>query len=230
MKKVAILQSNYIPWKGYFDMINMVDEFILYDDVQFTKNDWRNRNKIKTSQGVQWLTIPVYHSMEQSIREIKVSQKNWNIKHWRTIQNNYANAPFFKEYKNIFFEMYENVPSEYLSEINRYFLEAVNKILGIQTRLSWVWDYSISGDRNERLINLCKAVGGNHYISGPAAKNYLDVALFEKAGISVEWMDYSGYPEYPQLYSSFEHGVTVLDLLFNTGDDARKYMKSFNLK
>jgi len=227
MKKVAVLQSNYIPWKGYFDLINMVDEFILYDDVQFTKNDWRNRNRIKTSQGIQWLTIPVYHSIDQEIRDIKVSQKNWNIKHWRTLQNNYAKAPFFNLYQKIFSDAYAGIQSENLSEINRTFLEVINTILGIKTRLSWVWEYNVPGDRNERLINLCKAVGGDCYLSGPAAQNYLDVELFKKAGIQVEWMDYSGYPEYKQLYPPFEHGVTILDLLFNAGDSTGNYMKSF---
>jgi len=226
MKKIAILQSNYIPWKGYFDMINMVDEFILYDNVQFTKNDWRNRNKIKTSNGVQWLTIPVNHSTDQMIKDIRVSQSNWNQKHWKTIKQNYSKAKYFNQYSDVFEEHYLNIKTDNLSEINRSFIEKINEIIGIKTKISWVWDYEISGDRVERLIQLCKVTGANTYLSGPAAKDYLDESLFKSADIEVEWMNYAGYQEYPQLYPPFEHGVTILDLLFNVGDDAKKYMKS----
>jgi hypothetical protein len=228
MKKVAILQSNYIPWKGYFDMINMVDEFILYDNVQFTKNDWRNRNRIKTPDGLTWLSIPVYHHMNQTIRETKVSQKNWNEKHWKTIKQNYSKAKYFKQYSDIFESLYLGIKTENLSEINRIFIEKINEIIGIHTKISWAWEYNISGDRVDRLIDLCKVIGANIYLSGPSAKDYLDESLFKKEGFNVEWMDYSGYTEYNQLSPPpFEHGVTILDLLFNTGDNAKKYMKSF---
>ena len=148
MKKIAILQSNYIPWKGYFDLINMVDEFIFYDEVQYTKNDWRNRNKIKTPQGIQWLTIPVrQENLEQKIKDTKISDKKWNIKHWRTISQNYSKAKYFKDYKDIFEELYLTCDEEYLSEINYKFITTINEILGIKTKLRW------SRDRKSTRLN-----------------------------------------------------------------------------
>ena len=163
-KKVAILQSNYIPWKGYFDIIHMVDEFILYDDVQYTKNDWRNRNKIVTKDGLIWLSIPVLHTgkFSQKIRETKVIDGRWADKHWRSIEYSYSQ-------------------------------------------------------------------GGGAYLSGPAAKDYIRENLFAEEGIALEWMDYSGYPEYPQTLQQFEHGVSVLDLIFHKGPEAKNYMKSFGI-
>lgn len=228
MKKIAILQSNYIPWKGYFDLINIVDEFILYDEVQYTKNDWRNRNNIKTSQGIQWLTIPVrQESLEQKIEETKITDKKWNVKHWRTISQNYSKAKYFKEYKDIFEELYLTSDDEYLSQINYKFIVAVNKILGIDTKILWSNEYELSGGQTERLINLCKQANATHYLSGPAAKDYFDEDLAKKENIKVEWMDYSGYKEYEQQHPPFEHGVSILDLIFNEGSNATKFLKSF---
>ena len=128
MKKLAILQSNYIPWKGYFDMINMVDEFIIYDCVQYTKNDWRNRNKIKTLNGVQWITIPVEQKeLSQKICDTKVCLPNWNKKHWQTIVTNYSKAPYFKAYKSVLEQLYLETDTLYLSEINVKFIKDICK-------------------------------------------------------------------------------------------------------
>lgn len=227
-KKIAILQSNYIPWKGYFDLINAVDEFVLYDEMQYTKNDWRNRNKIKTSSGVQWITIPVIQThLDQKINETAVFDKKWNIKHWRTLQQNYTKAKYFKEYKDIFEDLYLNIGTELLSEINFKLITVINNLLGISTRITWSSDYEYGEGKSERLVRLVQALQGTEYISGPAAKNYLDESLFEAEGIKVSWFDYSGYPEYNQLFSPFEHGVSVLDLLFNEGPKATEFMKSF---
>lgn len=228
MKKIAILQSNYIPWKGYFDLINMVDEFIFYDEVQYTKNDWRNRNKLKTSQGMQWITIPVRQDgLEQKIKDTKVSNKNWNIKHWRTIQQNYSKSKYFSDYKDIFEELYLGSNEEYLSEINYKFISAINTILGIQTKIRWSSEFELLEGQTEKLLGICKQSGATTYLSGPAAKGYFDEELAKQEGIEVEWMDYSGYPEYNQLHPPFEHGVSVLDLIFNEGPNAKNFMKSF---
>ena len=228
-KKVAILQSNYIPWKGYFDLINMVDEFIFYDEVQFTKNDWRNRNKIKTVVGVQWLTIPVMHvSLSQKIKDTKIANSNWSRKHWNAILMNYSKARHFSDYYDIFQKLYSGIQTEYLSEINYLFIKKICELLGITTILSWSSDWQISGGKTERLINLCKQVKASSYITGPSAKSYLDYALFEQEGISIKYIDYSNYPEYFQLYSPFVHEVSIIDLLFNEGPKAISYMKSFN--
>ena len=228
-KKVAIVQSNYIPWKGYFDLINMVDEFILYDDMQYTKRDWRNRNYIKTPRGLEWLTIPVDVSGKyfQKIRETRVSEPGWAKSHWGSIVQNYKTAPHFATYRERFEDLYQGSSEDMLSRINFRFIEAVCEILGIRTKLSWSMDYELVDGKTERLVGLCKSAGATHYLSGPSARDYMDESLFEKEGIAVSYMDYSGYPPYPQLHGEFQHTVTVLDLLFNTGPDASRYMKTF---
>lgn len=227
MKKIAILQSNYIPWKGYFDLINRVDEFIIYDDMQYTRRDWRNRNKIKTPQGLKWLTIPVEVKGKyyQKIHETKISDGNWANSHWGQIKQYYAKSPYFNVYKDQLEELYLNCSEEYLSEINYRFIVAICEILSIDTKIRWSSEFSLLDGKTERLLGICKDCQADVYISGPAAKGYFDEELAKQEGIAVEWIDYSGYPEYPQLFPPFEHSVTVLDLIFNMGSEARLYME-----
>jgi hypothetical protein len=226
MRKVAILQSNYIPWKGYFDIIQKADVFVIYDEVQYTKNDWRNRNMIKTPTGMQWLTIPVLQqSLNQKICETCVSKSNWNIKHWNALVGNYAKAPYFRHYESEFKLLYSSIETDNLSEINRQFIDKINSVLNITTEIIDSRALGLIGDKNERLIDAVKKLNGTHYISGPAAKSYLDLTAFEKASIHVEWMEYSGYPAYSQLFEPFNHNVTVLDLLFNEGPNAKNFLK-----
>ncbi|KVV12953.1 WbqC family protein [Burkholderia ubonensis] len=224
-KRVAILQSNYIPWKGYFDLIAACDEFILYDDAQYTRRDWRNRNQIKTPQGVQWLSVPVkvkgkYH---QSIRETEIDGTDWAPQHWKRLQQNYARAPHFARYADTLEALYLGRRYDTLSELNRTLLTWVNEQLEIGTRISSSSDYDLHGDRTEKLLNLCVQAGATEYLSGPAARSYLDESLFTQANVAVRWFDYPAYPEYPQQWGAFVHGVTVLDVLFNCGPDARRY-------
>jgi len=227
-KKVAILQSNYIPWKGYFDLVNSVDEFIIYDEMQYTKNDWRNRNKIKTAQGVQWLTIPVKQgSLSQTISETKTASDNWSLKHAKTLALAYGRSRHFREFWPQFESLYLAGREHFLSRLNFEFMCAVNGILGIDTQITWSSDYRLVGDRSERLVNLCKQAGADEYITGPSALDYMQPESFRRSGINVKVADYSGYPEYIQLYPPFEHGVSILDLIFNEGLNARRYMKTF---
>lgn len=228
-KKVAILQSNYIPWKGYFDLINLVDEFILFDDMQYTRRDWRNRNQIKTRDGLKWLTIPVVvkGNFFQKIKDTRVSDPGWARRHWESIVHNYSKAKHFALYREEFEQLYLGPQDSFLSQINYAFLSAICKILGINTRISWSDDYTSVEGKTERLVSLCKQAGATTYISGPAARDYIDETLFNNEGISLEYMDYSSYPEYRQLFPPFEHRVSIIDLIFNEGPDAPKYMKSF---
>jgi hypothetical protein len=229
MKRVAIVQSCYIPWKGYFDLIAAVDEFILFDDRQYTRRDWRNRNKIKTREGAQWLTIPVQTKgrYEQRIDETLVSDPRWSSRHWKTIVANYAAAPHFDVFRELFARTYEELSDEpYLSRVNRRLLEVAAEALGITTRLTWSTEYETRGSKTDRLVSLCEAAGATEYVSGPRARAYLDEERFAERGIDVCWFDYAGYPEYPQLHPPFEHAVTVLDLIFNTGKAATSYMKA----
>jgi hypothetical protein len=228
-KTVAIVQSCYIPWKGYFDLVNFVDEFILYDDRQFTRRGWRNRNRIKTPQGSRWLTIPVnvkgrYH---QRIDETTISDPGWSGAHWRSLVHNYAAAPHFDAYRDTIEDLYRSAEEPSLSLVNKRFLERLCQLLGITTPLTPSTAYEVVGTKTERLVALCRAAGASHYLSGPTAREYLDERLFAEAGIRLSYMDYAGYPEYDQLYPPFDHFVTVLDLIFNVGADAPHYMKSF---
>jgi hypothetical protein len=229
-KRVAIVQSNYIPWKGYFDLIQSVDEFILYDDMQYTRRDWRNRNQIKTSNGLAWLTIPVQvkGNYFQAIKDIQISDPTWNTLHWKAIMHNYARAKCFQLFKARIEALYLNCRENYLSQINYYFLKAICQILGIQTPIRWSMDYDLGSGKTEKLVNLCQQLGATEYLSGPSAKNYIEPQLFVEAGIDLLYIDYSEYPEYNQLFPPFQHGVTILDLIFNEGENATRYMKAFN--
>jgi hypothetical protein len=222
------MQSNYIPWKGYFDLIAMVDELILLDDVQYTRQDWRNRNRIKTPAGLLWLTIPVrYAPTGQRIDETVIADPKWPLRHWRVLQHNYARAPFFEEVSALLEPLYLGLSEQRLSDVNRMLIEAVCGALGLSTRLRWSTEYEPTPTgRNERLIDLCRQAGAERYLTVPGTRAYLDEGAFEQAGIAVDWMDYSGYPEYPQLHGDFEHRVSVLDLLMNTGPEAPSYLKA----
>jgi hypothetical protein len=224
--KVAIVQSNYIPWKGYFDLIRHVDHFVFFDDVQYTRRDWRNRNKIKTAQGLHWLTIPVKVKGEylQLIRDTEVSDTAWRAAHWATIRNAYAKAPFFKQYQAAVEAMYVGGDDVKLSDINRKFAEKLCGLLGITTPFSWSWEHAQEGGRTEKLAAICAHLGATEYVSGPAAKSYMDEAVFTQKGMAVSYFDYSGYAAYPQMHGEFEHGVSVLDLIFNVGPDAIRYL------
>jgi hypothetical protein len=228
-KRIAIVQSSYIPWKGYFDLIRASDEFILLDDVQFTKRDWRSRNQIKTQHGLAWLTIPVRTKGRylQLIQETEISEPRWGEEHWATLSANYARAPFFKTYADILESLYtQRADGERLSEVNHRFITTVCGLLGITTPIRWSTDYGAPAGKNERLIELGLKAGATDYLSGPNARGYLDEAMFAAAGIRVQFADYSGYREYSQPWPPFEHHVSVLDLLFSTGPDATRYMKA----
>lgn len=227
MKKIAILQSNYIPWKGYFDLIAAVDEFIIYDEMQYTKNDWRNRNKVKSKNGIEWLTIPVkMDSISQKIDETKVFDKKWFKKHQSTLQTNYAKASCFNETKDFVFGLYEKAESkDKLSEINQIFIKGICDYLGINTKISLSTDYNLIDGKTERLVDLCIQTNATNYLSGPSARDYIDESFFKEKNIILEWMNYSNYKEYNQLNPPFEHGVSILDLIFNKGKNSRNFLK-----
>src|ERR1022692_478166 len=191
-KRIAILQSNYIPWKGYFDLIRNVDEFILYDDVQYTRSDWRNRNKIKTPHGVRWLTIPVVTKgiFGQTIEQTVISDPAWAAKHWEIVKFSYARAACFGEMKNPIEEAYLGCAEENLSRINERFLRVICKSLGISTKISRSTDYQKAQGKTARLVNLCRQAGASEYLSGPAGKDYIESHLFQEAGIELKFADY----------------------------------------
>jgi len=224
-KRVAVLQSNYIPWRGYFDIIGMADEFIIYDEVQFTKNDWRNRNKIKSRNGLQWLTIPVGVNIKRSISQVIIPDPAWQKKHWDTLHHSYRKAPYFNKLSHLIAPVYLDKVHSSLSMLNLELINLICNFLGIQTKITSSSDYRLEGDRNSRLISLCKQSKAGVYLSGPSAIGYLDEGLFNRENIAVRWVNYYNYPVYPQLWGGFEPRVSILDLIFNTGDDAPRYMK-----
>lgn len=227
-KAVAIVQSNYVPWKGYFDLMRSVDEFVLYDDVQYTRRDWRNRNRLKSADGVRWLTIPVHVKGRylQRIDETLTSDPDWPARHWSALVGWYRRAPFFERYRPVLEALYLETRERHLSKVNRRFLETLAPLFGVTTPISYSIDYQCEGTKTDRLLGICQAAGATRYVSGPAARVYLQEDRFRAAGIDVAWMSYDGYPEYPQLYPPFEHHVSALDLLLNVGDEAPRYMLS----
>jgi WbqC-like protein family len=223
--RIAIIQSCYVPWKGFFDLIGRCDEYVIFDRTQFVKRHWHNRNRIKTASGVQWLSIPVISKgrYQQPIDEVEV-EKPWAEKHWRAIELAYRRAPFFPALEASVHSWYEQAEREpRLSGVNRIFIREIANLLGLRTRIVPDTSYPTEGAKSERLVAMVRAAGGNRYLSGPSARAYLDERLFSSAGIAVEWMSYDGYPEYPQLHGTFEHTVSILDLLFHTGPDAQRY-------
>lgn len=225
MKRIAVLQSNYIPWKGYFDIIHDVDEFIFYDEVQYTSRDWRNRNKIATSQGIIWLSVPVGAKVHRQITEVHIEQSLWQEKHYRTLEMAYHKSPFFNKYKEFLRYVYLEQKWTYLYELNRYLIEHIShNFLHIETRFSDSRKYQTHGSKHEKLLSLVKEAHADIYVSGPAAKDYIVKEDYEKAGIQLIWKDYSGYPKYPQNTDSFTHYVSILDLLFQVGEDAPYYI------
>ena len=225
--RVVINQSNYLPWKGYFDLIHDADVFIFHDDLQYTKNDWRNRNRLKTPRGPQWLTIPVGTSEHRLINEVFLpADHTWRTKHWRVIEQNYRDTPYFNLYAPFCREVYlGKMRWRTLAELNQFLLSTIaREFLGIRTEFVDSARFRVMAKKQDRVIALLKAVGATTYISGPAAKAYLDPAKLSAEGIELVWKDYSGYPEYPQPFPPFEPAVFILDLLFGTGSTAPDFI------
>jgi hypothetical protein len=226
--RIAIIQSCYVPWRGFFDLIGRCDEYVMFDHTQYTKRHWHNRNRIKTAAGVEWLTIPVITKgrFEQLIDQVEI-EKPWAEKHWRTIEHAYARAPFFPTLGPVVRGWYERAAKEaLLTEVNAIFLQEIGGLLGLSTRLVRDGAYPAEGAKTEKLLHIVQAAGADRYLSGPSAKAYFDEAMFTGAGISVEWMSYDRYAAYPQLHGDFEPAVSILDLLFNTGSDASRYLSA----
>jgi hypothetical protein len=227
--RVAILQSNYLPWKGYFDIIGMVDLFIFHDDLQYTKGDWRNRNLIKTPSGPKWITVPCGTSERRLICEVELPESSWQLQHWRQIESVYRNTLHFDKYKDYFHEMLIERKWKNLSEMNQTFIRDFAKdFLGMTTTFDDSRRYNLQLSKGARVLELLKNAGATSYLSGPAAKNYLNPGDFEEAGIELLWMDYSGYSEYPQAHPPFTHQVSILDMFFNLGSNTAEYMKFRN--
>jgi hypothetical protein len=213
--KVVILQSNYMPWRGYFDLINDADVFCFYDEVKYTKNDWRNRNRIYSKNGLQWLTIPIdKNAVKLKISEVEMPE-GWEEKHATTLKLSYGRAPQFKQIEELLNEVYLNNKIRLLSEFNQNSIKHICKLAGITTNFVSSADYELRGDRVDRLLNLLQDLGATEYISGPSAKDYLTGSehLFTERGMKLSYKTYGPYKTYEQLSQPYEPAVSILDLV-----------------
>ena len=224
---VVILQPSYIPWRGYFHQIQKADLFVFYDDVQYDKNGWRNRNRIKTPSGTRWLTIPVHTQgvVENSvpINQVEIDwTKAWNASHWDILRQFYKTAPYFKTYAPLLEPFYHR-QDHLLADLTIDLTVALARELGLKTEFVRSSSLQAHGTKTDRLVEILTQLGTTHYISGPSARDYLEEEKLAAAGISLEFIEY-GYPEYPQLYPPYDPFVSILDLLFMTGSEAVTYI------
>jgi hypothetical protein len=225
--RVAIIQSAYIPWRGFFDLIGRCDEYVIFDSVQFAKRHWHNRNLIRTPTGTTWMTIPVVTKSRflQNIDDVRISE-TWADRHWRTISLNYSRAPHFKRLAPQIEALYAKVAhEERLTLVNESFLRAICDLFLIKARVVRDRHYDPQGSQTDRLLDICVKAGATAYLSGPSARTYLEEDKFRAAGIQVEWMDYAGYREYRQCWDGYEPAVSILDLLFNVGEQEPRFWR-----
>jgi hypothetical protein len=224
---VVILQPSYIPWRGYFDQIRLAELFVFYDDVQYDKHGWRNRNQIKTHQGKQWLTIPVHAkgaTQGTRIKDVRIDwSKPWSKSHLKALTISYSKAPYFKEYLPLLESFYQK-RDEFLVDFTIETCITLARELGFtSTRFLRSSELSnLNGHKTDRVIDVLKQVGATHYICGPSASSYMEPEKFQAAGITFEYVQYN-YPEYSQLYPPYDPFVSILDLIFMTGKGASSY-------
>lgn len=225
----VILQPSYIPWRGYFHLIQKADVFVFYDDVQYDKHGWRNRNRIKTANGSIWLTIPV-KSKGNVVDDLPINTveidwaRDWAKKHWRTLEQTYGKAPYFSRYSPLLKAHYAKRSASLCDWTIELTVLLANE-LGLERKFVRASELGAQGSRTARLMDILRKLGASHYISGPSARDYLEENLLKEAGISLEYIEYN-YGSYPQLYPPFDPHVSILDLLFMTGPDTPNYIWS----
>ncbi|MGA1859721.1 WbqC family protein [Azospirillum sp. 11R-A] len=224
--RVGIIQPNYLPWRGYMDFIRQVDLFLLFDDVQYTRRDWRNRSRIKTAQGWHWLTVPVRHpARDQRIFEVEITYEvEWRSAHMAQIDAWYRKAPFYPLYRDELAELLAAEPRTLL-ELNHSACLWLMRLLDIRTPVRLASELGAQGRKTDRLLDLLRKVGATSYLSGPAAKDYIEVAKFHDVGIGLEYKTYD-YADYPQQWGPFQPGLSVIDLLMNVGPGAKEHIAS----
>ncbi|MCI0664153.1 MAG: WbqC family protein [Acidobacteria bacterium] len=225
--RIGISQSNYIPWRGYFDLIDSVDLFIILDDVKYSRGTWRNRNRVKTNDGLKWLTVPVSAGAGRlTIDHVQIARANrpWQEQHRGLLSQALGLAPYFGDASDIWQDGVSHEDS-LISELNIRLIKKICSYLRIETPIAYSGDYDAPGRSTERVINLVRKAGGSVYLSGPAARGYLDESQFSAEGIRLEYKSYD-YEPYPQLWGDFVGTVSVLDLIANTGPHVREFLKS----
>lgn len=228
---VAILQPGYLPWLGFFDQMRRASMFVLYDDVQYDKHGWRNRNRIKSPNGPHWLTVPVLHSGQHSprIKDVRIDNRTpWRRKHLETLRQQYARAPYAAAFLPAFADVLGR-EWERLIDLNGAMMGLVADWLEISTPVVMASTLGIGGEQSGRLLEICRHFGARRYLSGDAARDYLDVAMFAEAGIEVEWQNYQ-HPIYSQLYGSFASHLSAVDLILNCGPDSAAILGASNAR
>ncbi|MCE9634849.1 MAG: WbqC family protein [Planctomycetes bacterium] len=226
-KTCVVLQPSYIPWRGYFHQVYLADAFVFYDDVQYDKNGWRNRNMLKGANGLHWLSVPVSlptGSLATEIRHVNIDHRQpWASKHWKSIVADYGRTRWFGMLESVMRPRIESNP-ERLADLTIPLVMDIAAALGIRhTQFMRSSEMGIGGGRTERLAAICRSVGADRYVSGPSARSYLDEACMRDAGIEVAWMEYE-YPEYPQVHGAFAGNVSVIDLIANAGSESGAYI------
>ena len=231
-KSAVITQSNYIPWRGWFEMLAQSDIWIIYDNVQFTKRDWRNRNLIRLNESPQWLTIPVVTKGKytQLICETEVSEPEWFIGHKRKLQAAYRNFPHFADLSTLLDKIGEQIGDFILlTEINTLITSKILEYLGVSIQIIDARNFQVSGNSSERLVRLCEQVDADVYLTGPAAQQYLETDLFSDSGINIKWMEYSQLPsDFSGKVGSGEY--SIVDLIARKGTpEIREYIPGCNV-
>ena len=226
--RIGILQPGYLPWLGFFEQVYRSDVFVLYDDVQYDKNGWRNRNRIKTPAGNQWLTVPVCYRFSErpQVKDVRVNNATpWSRKHWRALEMNYAKAPFLDAYRPFFEETYTH-DWELLIDLDLHLIFGLTEALGMDTgKFVRSSSLAIAGDRLERLVRICDHFGADVFYEGAAGSSYIDESVFKSHGIRVEYQHYE-HPTYRQLHGEFVPYLSVVDLLLNHGSESLRILTS----
>ncbi len=223
-------QPAYLPWLGYFHKIALSDIFVILDSVQFEKNSFTNRNKIKTAQKPVWLTVPVLlkNHFKKTIKEIEIdNSQDWPKKHWKSIYLNYKKAPYFNKYSDFFEDFYKK-KWDYLTNLNEYLLKWFLKELGIKVKYYKASELNLEGYKSDLVLNMSKKLGADLYIFGTLGKDYVEKEKFARQGIEIYFQDY-GYPLYPQLYGKFLPYMSIIDLLFNCGNKSLEVLMKGNI-
>ncbi len=224
---ITVHQPQYLPWPGYFDKIDQSDIFVILDDVQFKKNEWQNRNRIKTSQGWQWITVPILHNFPEEIRKIRINNKtDWKRKHLNALITNYSKTRFFKDYITFFEDLY-NREWDYLADLNLRIIYYLINVLGLKREIILSSSLQLSKEPTERLIDICKLIEGDTYLSGQGGQNYMNMDRFHEEGIKVIFQDFK-LPPYNQLFGDFIPYMSIIDLLFNHGEESMDIIRKEN--
>ncbi|HBP12222.1 MAG TPA: hypothetical protein DD452_09805 [Nitrospina sp.] len=224
--RVTILQPSYLPWLGFFEQMTRSDKFVLLDDVQYTRRDWRNRNKVRVKEGWVWLTVPVQQKsrFSQSLLETRIDNSvSWRRKHLETLRQHYCKAPFFEKYFPRCQQIYEK-DWEFLFDLCLETIQFLKEEMGIETPLLRSSEMKLSGEKTERLVSICRELGATHYLSGESGSDYISQEDFSNPGIELEYQNYE-HPVYPQRYPGFVPHLSTIDLLFNCGEQSLSILK-----